>query len=446
MCEGKAVQPFKQETGTGPGSAETMDHRPDIVLISLDCVRPDFLGCYGCDTVRTPHLDRMAARGVVFDLAVSQAPNTWVSHAGIFTGCYPPVHGLRSPYDAMLEDVPTLAGILQGCGYATAGFPGNDLVGSRMGFARGFDLFFEEYRNRPPQGEPGDFPAGAAPGNEAPTGVSANTRNDWEEVLDAAEGWLSQEKEPVFLWLHYLDTHHLPDLLLPELFRFSRDPSWQFYEGKVSYADERCVAAVVEMLRRQGRYDTALIVVLSDHGEGLWPGRAPQHNGELTDDVIRVPLILFGESLPFRGVRVEGQVRTADLAPTLASLAGFHEQEVLGRFSGRPLPLPERARFGAGSETLLNGHPAYAENEPQGLACIRTHEWKYLLRGGDGFLFHLPSDPGESVNVAGRHPETAAGLGKDLERIRSLGPRRQEAASREEQETRRLLRSLGYVE
>jgi len=192
-----------------------MHHRPDIVLISLDCVRPDFLGCYGCHAVRTPHLDRMAARGVVFDLAVSQAPNTWVSHAGIFTGCYPPVHGLRSPYDAILEDVPTLAGILQSCGYTTAGFPGNDLVGSRMGFARGFDLFFEEYRDRPTQREPGDFPAGAAPGNEASTGVSANTRNDWEEVLEAAAGWLSREKEPVFLWLHYLETHHLPDLLLP---------------------------------------------------------------------------------------------------------------------------------------------------------------------------------------------------------------------------------------
>ena len=98
------------------------NNKPNIVLISLDCVRPDFLGCYGCGAVRTPHLDRMAARGVVFDQAVSQAPNTWVSHAGILTGCYPPLHGLRSAYDGILEEVPTLAEILKGCGYATAGF------------------------------------------------------------------------------------------------------------------------------------------------------------------------------------------------------------------------------------------------------------------------------------------------------------------------------------
>jgi len=426
-----------------------MNHRPDIVLISLDCVRPDFLGCYGCRTVRTPHLDRMAARGVVFDRAVSQAPNTWVSHAGILTGRYPPLHGLRSPYDAILEEVPTLAGILKDLGYGTAGFPGNDLVGSRMGFARGFDLFFEEYgRTLPLDTRPGGFPGDLAPEDRAAAPVSANTRNDWDDVLEAAGQWLSREKGPVFLWFHYLDTHHLPGLRLPEYFRFSRDPHWQFYEGKISYADERCVGAVLQILKRQGRYEDSLSVVLSDHGEGLWPGKAPHHNGDLTEDVIRVPLILFGERLAFRGVRVDAQVRTADVVPTLAAMAGFREQEEMAAgFSGRHLPLPGLMTGPAGVKARLNEQTAYAENEPLGLSCIRTNDWKYLrCGGGEEALFHLASDPGERTNLAKRHPETAARLGTDLERIRSQGTARREAACREEQETRRLLQSLGYLE
>jgi len=423
------------------------NNKPNIVLISLDCVRPDFLGCYGCGAVRTPHLDRMAARGVVFDQAVSQAPNTWVSHAGILTGCYPPLHGLRSAYDGILEEVPTLAEILKGCGYATAGFPGNDLVGSRMGFGRGFDLFFEEYGpDETPEPEQGvSFPDAGPRDGEEDRRITANTRNDWEEVLTSAGQWLSREKEPVFLWFHYLDTHHLPDLRLPEYFRFSQDPQWQYYEGKISYADERCVGAVLELLQKHGRCEDALIAVLSDHGEGLWPGRPPLHNGELTDDAIRVPLILFGECLPVRGVRVGSLVRTVDLVPTLAARAGFRDEEALERFSGVPLPLPGMTDS-TGGKVHFSGNAAYAENEPLGLSCIRTDEWKYLLRGGEERLFHLPTDPGEQMNLVPRHPETAGGLRRDLERIRSRGPDRRQAAAREEQETHRLLRSLGYME
>ena len=392
---------------------------PNIVIITLDCVRPDFLGCYGCRTVRTPHLDRMAARGLVFDQAVSQAPNTWVSHAGIFTGCYPPVHGLRSPYDRILPEVPTLASMLKARGYHTAGFPGNDLVGSRMGFGTGFDLFFEEYRKaEDPDPVPGTSFTGAAPAPGDPCTVTANTRNDWEDVLEAAEQWFAGRNGPVFAWFHYLDTHHMPDLQLPDYYRFSRDPLWQFYEGKVSYSDERCVGALLEMLRRHGLYEETLLVILSDHGEGLRPGYPPAHNGELTEEVIHVPLILFGEQMPFRGARVPVTTRTADLTPTLAALAGCGEDADFQRFSGSTLPLPGLPGL-AGSGERLGGHFAYAENEPLGLACIRTGEWKFLARGGEEALFHMSSDPGEQVNVILQHPETAGSLREDMNRVRS---------------------------
>lgn len=433
-----------QSAGGGPGTP------PSIIIITLDCVRPDFLGCYGCRSVRTPHLDRMAARGIVFDQAVSQAPNTWVSHAGIFTGCYPPEHGLRTPYDRILSGIPTLASLLRGRGYRTAGFPGNDLAGSRMGFADGFDLFFEEYREpAPPDAPPGPAPPGPAEVPGDPPRISANVRNDWEGVLAAAERWLSRERAaaPVFLWFHYLDTHHLPDLSLPEYYRYSRDPNWQFYEGKISYADERCLGAVLNLLQGHGLYEDALFAVLSDHGEGLRPGEPPRHNGELSEEVLRVPLVLFGERMPARGLRVAGTVRTADLAPTFAALAGAVEDGTLPAGSGAVLPLPGLlpcpADLGAPQPA---GNTAYGENEPLGLSCVRSGEWKYRVSGGRESLFHLPADPAEANNVIRRHPETADSLRLEHDRVRSLGPGRREAADREERETRRILSSLGYVE
>ncbi len=428
------------------------DH--NLVIITLDCVRPDFLGCYGCQTVRTPTLDRMASRGAVFEVALSQAPNTWVSHAGIMTGLYPPCHGLRTPYDQLSPDVATLASFLSNHGYCSAGFPGNDLVGSRAGFHRGFDLFFEQYRaaNADPSDSPGkQQPPAAHTGPEtlsaSPDRITANNRNPWEEVVKAADDWLSQQIDPVFMWFHYLDTHHLPECDLPDYYRFSRDPLWQYYEGKISYADERCVLAVLDLLHRHGRYDRTLVAVLSDHGEGLRPGMPPVHNDDLTEEVLRVPLILFDEALPCKGFRTPSLVRTADLFPTLAGLVCENTPEVAERLeplSGVTMPLPGVTEAGlvSGGRTDL----AYAENKPLDQFCLRSSEWKYLTGPSGESLFHILSDPREQTNAVFRHPETAAYLKNELETIRSSRQSTKRVpVDREEEETRRLLRSLGYL-
>jgi len=416
-------------------------HPWNIVLITLDCVRPDFLGCYGCQAVRTPNLDRLAARGVVFEQAITQAPNTWVSHAGILTGLYPHLHGLRSPYDRLGPEVPTLASLLAEAGYRTAGFPGNDLLGSRAGFGRGFDLYYEEYRLC--------RTADPAP---AANGVSANNRNRWEDVLRAAETWLQAGPEPFFVWFHYLDTHHLPECDLPDYYRFSRDPQWQFYEGKISLADQRCVGAVLEMLERHGSYERTLFFILSDHGEELVPGLPPFHNGALSDRVLRVPLIVFCPSMAGSGVRVSQQVRTADLVPTVLEEIGplppgsDNGGGAAPGFSGNPLPLP--GLFPVPRRLAASGRGlAYAENEPLGFYCLRTEEWKYLVTPDGEILFHLASDPAEQANVLSRHPRTAEYFRREMEELGVRGPSTVRVrADREEEETRRLLKSFGYIE
>lgn len=406
-----------------------------LVLITLDCVRPDFLGCYGCQDVQTPALDRMASRGVVFEQAITQAPNTWVSHAGLLTGLYPPLHGLRSPYDRLFPDVPTLASLLTERGFRCAGFPGNDLVGARSGFGKGFEFYFEEY-----------VMGGEAWKEHGKT--SANNRNRWEDVLEAAEGWLGRRQDPVFLWFHYLDTHHLPDCSLPEYYRYSRDPSWQFYEGKISYADQCCIRPVLDLLARKGRYEDAVTLVASDHGEELFPGMPPAHNGQLTEGVLRVPLILFGERIPWKGVRIADLVRTVDVVPSLvgglSGSAGPCGETSGHAFSGVPLPLPGQER-GCGCEQ--GGEVAYAENEPLGLACLRSEQWKYVTAPQADQLFHLPSDAAEQSNVADRHPQTMEHLRRWLVNIRSAGPQGERPVlEREQEETGRLLRAFGYLE
>lgn len=409
----------------------------NIVLITLDCVRPDFLGCYGCQSVNTKTIDRLASHGVVCEQAISQAPNTWVSHAGILTGLYPPSHALRGPYDRMDPSIPTLAFVLSCHGYATAGFPGNDLVGSRAGFHKGFDLFFEHYQ---------DCGAEIASAN----GITANCRNRWDDVVEASREWLHRAEQPFFVWFHYFDTHHLPYCDIPDFYRFGSQDQWQFYEGKISYADQRCIGFLVELLVETGLYDKTLIVVVADHGEELWPGTAPAHNGALSDAVLRVPLILFAEGLPWKGVRILPQVRTIDLVPTILSLV-LGEKHLSCRgseltFSGCPLPLPgwEAAVW---RQQDRYRHVAYAENEPLGMSCIRTDAWKLVTGPRGEALYHLPSDPEEIKNVVSRYPSTAEYLTRELEHLLATLPAgTRTPGTTDREETRKLLRALGYIE
>ena len=204
--------------------------RCNLVMITLDCVRPDRLGCYGYGGVETPFINGLAADGVRFDQAVTHAPNTWVAHASLFTGHLPSRHGIRAASNVLSPGVITLAECLNDFGYRTAAFPGTSLIGKPQGFHRGFDLFDEPW-------------SGQAPDHKTPS-----WRQNWPDVMRSAFDWIDRSKgSSFFLWLHYINTHHLSEYALPEYYRTRFSPAWQYYDGKISLADRECIGSLVRI-------------------------------------------------------------------------------------------------------------------------------------------------------------------------------------------------------
>ncbi len=348
--------------------------RPNVVLIALDCVRADHLRCYGYRGTETPIVDRIAAEGAVFEQAVCQCPNTWVSFASMFTGCNPYHHGVRTRFAELSPQRPTLAEALKALGYRTAGFPGFGFLTRERHFDRGFDDYFL---------------------NEAPPPKGLEPQHGCQEPgkqLELLFEWMDRPDDRPFLaWLHYVHTHMWPQELLPlpREYRTRFSDAWQYYDGKISYADDSFIRPIWEGLAQRGLLDRTILVVTSDHGEVLYRALPPidctGHGNIPVDQAIRVPLLMRAPSLVPAGRRVPDQVRTIDLMPTLLELCG-----------GAPIEDVD----GASLVCLLAGRPdpahprdAYIENlhrgEERAYIGIRTERWKLLL---------IPPPPAVSVS------------------------------------------------
>ena len=403
----------------------------NLIMLTLDCVRPDHLGCYGYSGVETPHLDGLAARGVLFEQAVAHAPNTWVSHATLFTGLLPAQHGLRAATHRLSPHGVTLAEWLSGHGYATAGFPGTSLVGRSQGFQRGVHFFHDAWER------------------DAWQIQEVLWRANWEDAWSGIVNWMEGTPEPFFLWIHYMDTHHLPEFQLPEYYRLRFSPRWQHYDGKISHSDQACVARLLSSLKDRGRHERTVLMVFSDHGEELREDDRPLHDGGLGEDVIRIPLIIaLPPEMERLRARVPEQVRLVDLFPTACELLGLPNPPHL---QGRSLVPLLRGDPSAGPDDSL----AYLENWPRGYLGIRTPSWKLILRHSGDYgsvnssprvdgLYHLPTDPRERVDLSSEHPSV-------LEQLRDCALKWANGATptgldpEEMARVRRALEGLGYL-
>jgi arylsulfatase A-like enzyme len=402
----------------------------NVVMITLDSVRADHVGCYGYSGVETPNLDLIAARGILFEQAITHAPNTWVSHACLFSGSLPSVHGLRAPLHRVNEGVVLLAQWLKLHDYSTAGFPGNNLVGSQHGLARGFGLYEDQWERRIQAGE-------------------VLWRSCWDETLERAFEWLDRTREPFFLWLHYIHTHHLPEIRLPRYFMESFSHRWQHYDGKISYADQVCVGRVLGHLNERDLMERTFLVVLSDHGEELYEDDIPRHDGDLSEGVIRVPLIILPpRNLSIKPRRITSQVALVDIYPTLCELLSLPiPPHVQGRSFAHMMTGSGEAHWGTSM--------VYLENWPRGYLGARSAEWKLVLRfqpSPEGELinpqveglYHLFSDPFERRNLLHRHPSVAEYL-RDFCLHHAQGVKPQVMPEEEKSQVEQTLRSLGYL-
>lgn len=401
---------------------------PNVILITVDTLRADHLGCYGDSDIETPVIDSLAREGVVFRRAVSQVPLTAPSHAALLTATYPLWNGFQSWSDPGLRaGVPTLAEIFKAHGYTTAAFVSAFVLDSMWGLSRGFDLYEDWFKTQDYQ---------------------AMQNNDVErrggETIDRALEWLKlPPQQPFFLWVHLYDPHLPYDPPEPFKTRYRT----HLYDGEIAYDDQQ-LGRLFEFLKGQGLYSSSLIVLTSDHGEGLGEHQERDHGYFIYNSTVRVPLIIKLPAGCSPAQRSVAQVvNTVDIAPTLARLSGVPDAATRS-FQGQSLvPLMERSgesppRYGLSESLyprdLLNAHS---------LLGVQTVRYAYI-QGAREELYDLEQDPGEKRNILSGNPAVAESLrqaGKDLRtRFQASADAAAQRGSLSPEAVEKL-RSLGYV-
>jgi arylsulfatase A-like enzyme/Flp pilus assembly protein TadD len=405
--------------------------RTPVLLIIVDTVRADRLGCYGARRVRTPAMDALAAQGVRFDRALAEVPTTPPSHAVILTGTYPMYNGVRGFISGPLpKGVGVLAEAFQRHGYDTAAFVSSAVLESSWGFNRGFQEYDDRFNVR-----------------QVETSNPAAIERRAEETVGRLLAWFQARPSggtgarPFFVWLHLYDPHARYDP--PEPFRTQY--AGHLYDGEIAYADSQ-LARLFEYLRNNRLYDRTLIALLSDHGESLGEHGEDEHGFFIYNSTLHVPLIFklpSGMGTPHVVRRLVGII---DVAPTLLDL--LHLQDPLSRqFQGMSLASDILGK-GAGRE-----RPVYAETYyPRDsfgwseLYGISTGQFKYI-QAPRPELYDLLKDPQELHNVYAERRSLAAALREQLNGIERRYTSTQPAATAPPlpPETVEKLKSLGYI-
>ncbi len=392
----------------------------NVLLITIDTIRADRVGCYGYAAAGTPNLDRLAAEGVRFANAYAQVPLTLPSHCSIMTGTYPPDHLVRNNGTYSLgSGLPTLAGTLKARGYTTAAFVASFTLDSRFGLARGFDLYDDGVQ-----------------GEEALK--SFRSERDAGAVLAALGPWIEKNRgERFFGWAHFYDPH-LPYAPPPP---FDIDYKGRRYDGEIAYVDH-IVGKLLELLKSRGLLDRTLILVAGDHGEALGEKKEIDHGLFLYDGTLKVPLIIrFAGGLP-AGLVVPARVRLIDIMPTILDLLGIAVPDGVRGTSLLPYVRGRKTSDLPSYIETVYPRENYGWSELRGLI---DGPWKYI-QAPKPELYDLARDPREERNRVAEQPAVVKDKTRKLDAL-IAGSRALKGAKRRTlsaAETERL-RSLGYL-
>jgi arylsulfatase A-like enzyme len=404
--------------GCAPAPRRASSEHPSVLLIAVDTLRADRLGCCGSDRGLTPRIDRLASEGALFTAAFAHAPWTLPSFATMLTSTTPDFHGAGGKVDdfrGLRPGIPTLAERLRDAGYATAAVVNVDFLARPFGVTRGFEHLdaqaFEDNENLRP----------AAP------------------TTDAALGWLRDHRGESFcLLVHYFDPH--AEYRPPEAFRrrFAapsdrEDASFRFgtrrqvvehriahaplvpadveraerlYDGEVAYVDQE-VGRLLDGLASLALDETTLVVFTADHGEEFLDHGDWEHGHSLYDELLRVPLVLRqkGRLAP---LRVTGGVGHVDLAPTILGWCGLPP---CPSFRGRDLGPALRGGLVQDAALL-----AYGNFWGAPLASLREGDLQLIRRAsGRPELYRWSEDPAEKHDIEPEFAERADELHALLE-------------------------------
>ncbi len=450
-----------------PSPADATLYRDcDILLLVVDALRGDALGCTGADNDVSPNIDALAADGVVFETAIAQSTFTGCSIASLFTGLNPHHHGLYwgsltegdvSSAHILASHHFTLAERLAASGYRTGSWFQNRMLRGGLGFGQGFEVYEEIF---------GDKNQGTS------------------RIFDLYLGWLADrvDDRPTFAYLHLLDLHdpydppppfdtvfQSPGAVAPEYHR--SDPNgWRNWVGQVNRGErevspaelswivarydgtvlsiDRQVGRLLEAVKELGRYDDMLIVLTADHGDGFGEHGYLSHSNLPYHELVHVPLVLKLPGGLLGGSTVLHQVRLIDLLPTLVEMATGGEgprSEGIDGCSLLPLltsgsvdPRPEFCGE-AVSEMLLRGEHFSVAVRQGGVSYV-------LGENAAPALFDQNADPREQANLAGRGLPTEARLHDRALEI--LAAARSVDADRRAIDDRTIeqIRAMGYVE
>jgi len=390
----------------------------NVVIITLDTLRADRVGCYGYDKAKTPVLDELAEKGVKFQNAVCQAPLTLPSHASIFTGLYPPSHQIRDNGAYYLDQgFQTLAEIFKEKEYNTAAFIGAFPVDSRFGLDQGFDVYDDKFK------EDEKFKA-------------FNSERRAEHVFKSFQEWfLENFQSKFFVWVHYYDPHLPYDPPSPYREEFS-DP----YDGEVAYTDVY-VGEIIDLLEEKNIVDNTLVVVVGDHGEGLGDHKEIDHGLFLYNSTLKVPLIFCApENLPSQK-NITSQVRLIDIFPTVLDLLNMSvSEEVQGESL---VPYVDGKR----KDNLVSYIETFHPREMFRWAALRgivDGRMKYI-DAPKPELYDMEMDPEEEHNICQEEKQAASRLKKDLDGLIEKYSSKSSSRRGLSSEERERLMSLGYV-
>ncbi len=396
----------------------------NILLVTIDTLRADYLSCYGSDRVSTPHVDRLAEKGILFEQAFAHNVVTLPSHINILTGTYPLYHGVQDNAGFRLdEDAITLSEVLKQEGYRTGAFIGAFPLDERFGLDQGFDLYDDFYGDTTAQN---DF---------------SFVERRGKDVIKNAVEWVNQNrKNRWFCWVHLFDPH-APYNPPPS---FKEKYPADFYAGEVAYTDY-ALGNLFEFLRKLELEEETLVVITSDHGEGLGDHQEPTHGVFAYNTTLHIPLIIYQPRLFPEPKKISRRVRHIDIMPTILDIVELKSPK---QVQGRSLvPLIRNPSKGKAEDCYFEAMTAHLNRDWAPLQGVLSDRFKYIDLPIEE-LYDVESDYREGNNLAGKEKSVVKELNErlhDLIKKYSTEISKETGRIREDAETLEKLRALGYV-